>query len=90
VDELITIARAAGVPAEIYHLKAAGASNWPKMDQAIAKIEAARKEGLRITADMYTYTADPPASTPASRPGRARAATTRCSSASRIRPRERA
>jgi N-acyl-D-amino-acid deacylase len=57
VDELITIARAAGVPAEIYHLKAAGASNWPKMDQAIAKIEAARKEGLRITADMYTYTA---------------------------------
>ena len=57
VDELITIARAAGVPAEIYHLKAAGASNWPKMDQAIAKIEAARKGGLRITADMYTYTA---------------------------------
>jgi N-acyl-D-amino-acid deacylase len=57
VDELITIAREAGVPAEIYHLKAAGASNWPKMDQAIAKIEAARKEGLRITADMYTYTA---------------------------------
>ena len=57
VDELITIARAAGVPAEIYHLKAAGASNWPKMDQAIAKIEAARKEGLRVTADMYTYTA---------------------------------
>ena len=57
VDELLTVARAAGVPAEIYHLKAAGASNWPKMDQAIAKIEAARKEGLRITADMYTYTA---------------------------------
>ena len=45
------------MPAEIYHLKAAGASNWPKMDQAIAKIEAARKDGLRITADMYTYTA---------------------------------
>jgi N-acyl-D-amino-acid deacylase len=57
VDELITIAREAGVPAEIYHLKAAGAANWPKMDQAIAKIEAARKQGLRITADMYTYTA---------------------------------
>jgi len=57
VDELITIARAAGVPAEVYHLKAAGASNWPKIYQAIAKIEAARKEGLRITADMYTYTA---------------------------------
>jgi N-acyl-D-aspartate/D-glutamate deacylase len=57
VDELIRIAREASVPAEIYHLKAAGASNWPKMDQAIAKIEAARKEGLHITADMYTYTA---------------------------------
>ena len=57
VDELIRIAREANVPAEIYHLKAAGASNWPKMDQAIAKIEAARNEGLRITADMYTYTA---------------------------------
>jgi len=57
VDELIRIAREARVPAEIYHLKAAGASNWPKMEKAIAKIEAARKEGLRITADMYTYTA---------------------------------
>jgi N-acyl-D-amino-acid deacylase len=57
VDELITIAREANVPAEIYHLKAAGASNWPKLDEAIAKIEAARKQGLRVTADMYTYTA---------------------------------
>ncbi len=57
VDEIIRIAREANVPAEIYHLKAAGAANWPKMDQAIAKIAAARKEGLRITADMYTYTA---------------------------------
>jgi N-acyl-D-aspartate/D-glutamate deacylase len=57
VDELIRISREAGVPAEIYHLKAAGEANWPKMDQVIAKIEAARREGLRITADMYTYTA---------------------------------
>lgn len=57
IDELIRISREAGVPAEIYHLKAAGESNWPKMDQAIAKIEAARKAGLKITADMYTYTA---------------------------------
>ena len=57
VDELIRIAREAGVPAEIYHLKAAGAANWPKMDQAIARVEAARREGLTITADMYTYTA---------------------------------
>jgi N-acyl-D-amino-acid deacylase len=57
VDELIRISRDAGVPAEIYHLKAAGQANWPKMEQVIAKVEAARKEGLRITADMYTYTA---------------------------------
>jgi N-acyl-D-amino-acid deacylase len=56
-DELITISRAAHIPAEIYHIKAAGQSNWPKMDQLIAKIEAARKSGLRITANMYTYTA---------------------------------
>jgi len=57
VDELIRISREAKVPAEIYHLKAAGQANWPKMDQVIAKVETARKEGLRITADMYTYTA---------------------------------
>lgn len=57
IDELIQIARAANVPAEIYHFKAAGRDNWGKVDAAIAKIEAARKEGLRITADMYTYPA---------------------------------
>jgi N-acyl-D-amino-acid deacylase len=57
IDELIRISREANLPAEIYHLKAAGKANWPKMDQAIAKIESARKEGLKITADMYTYTA---------------------------------
>jgi N-acyl-D-amino-acid deacylase len=57
LDELIRIAREAGVPAEIYHFKAAGESNWPKMDQAIARVEEARRHGLRITADMYTYTA---------------------------------
>ncbi|HJR59740.1 MAG TPA: D-aminoacylase [Vicinamibacterales bacterium] len=57
VDELIRISREAKIPAEIYHLKAAGQANWPKMDQVIAQVEAAQKEGLRITADMYTYTA---------------------------------
>lgn len=57
VEELIRIAREAQIPAEIYHLKAAGQANWPKMDQVIARIEAARKSGLKITADMYTYTA---------------------------------
>lgn len=57
VDELITIAREAGVPAQIYHLKAAGVQNWPKIDSVIAKVESARAEGLAITADMYLYTA---------------------------------
>src|SRR5438876_8444386 len=56
-DELISIARAARIPAEFYHLKAAGQSNWDKLDALIKKIEAARAEGLRVTADMYTYTA---------------------------------
>jgi len=56
VDELITIAREANIPAEIYHLKAGGRSNWGKMDEVIAKVESARAQGLRITADMYTYT----------------------------------
>lgn len=57
LDELITISREAKLPAEVYHLKAGGKPNWPKMDQAIAKIEEARKQGLQITADMYTYIA---------------------------------
>lgn len=57
VDELITIAREAKIPAEIYHLKAAGRSNWNKLDDVIQRIESARAEGLQITADMYTYTA---------------------------------
>jgi N-acyl-D-amino-acid deacylase len=57
VTELVRISREAGLPAEIYHLKAAGQANWGKMDQVIAMVEAARKGGQRITADMYTYTA---------------------------------
>ena len=57
VDELIEIARTAKVPAEIHHLKAAGEQNWPKMSQAITRVEAARAQGLAITANMYTYTA---------------------------------
>ncbi len=57
VDEAIRIGREAGLPAEIYHLKAAGQANWRKLDAVIARIEQARREGLRITADMYTYTA---------------------------------
>jgi N-acyl-D-amino-acid deacylase len=57
VDELVRISREAKIPAEIYHLKAAGQANWSKMDAVIARVEAARKEGLAVTADMYTYVA---------------------------------
>jgi N-acyl-D-amino-acid deacylase len=57
VDELIAIARRAGIPAEIYHLKAAGRSNWGKLGEALRRIEAARASGLKITADVYPYTA---------------------------------
>lgn len=56
-EELIAISRAAKIRAEFYHLKAAGKPNWNKLDALIAKIEAARQEGLPITADMYTYVA---------------------------------
>lgn len=55
LDEFLDIVRAAGIRGEIYHLKAAGRSNWHKMDAAIARIEAARAEGLPVTADMYLY-----------------------------------
>jgi N-acyl-D-amino-acid deacylase len=57
IDETIRIAREAHIRAEIYHLKAAGQQNWTKLGDAIAKIEDARKSGVEITADMYTYTA---------------------------------
>ena len=57
VDELLRIARESGIRAEIYHLKAAGQSNWDKLGDVIERVEAARSEGLEITANMYTYTA---------------------------------
>jgi N-acyl-D-amino-acid deacylase len=57
VQETIRISREAGLPAEIYHLKASGEANWPKMDQVIKMIEDARRQGVQITADMYTYPA---------------------------------
>jgi len=57
LDELIRISRAAGIPAEVYHIKAAGQQNWSKIDKLLSRIEAARKEGLKIAANMYTYTA---------------------------------
>src|SRR5687767_9991045 len=57
VEELIRISREAGLPAEIYHIKAAGRQNWSKVDRVIALVNAARRRGLKITADMYMYTA---------------------------------
>jgi len=57
LDELIRISREAGIPAEVYHIKAAGKQNWGKLDNLLSRIESAQKEGLKITANMYTYTA---------------------------------
>jgi N-acyl-D-amino-acid deacylase len=57
VDEMVRIAREAALPVEIYHLKASGRTNWAKLEAVIARIEEARRAGLRVTADMYTYTA---------------------------------
>jgi N-acyl-D-amino-acid deacylase len=56
-DELLRIAREAHIPAEVYHIKAAGQKNWDKIDNLLSRIEAAQKEGLNIRANMYTYTA---------------------------------
>jgi len=57
LDELITTARKANVAAELYHMKVAGKANWHKLDAMTERIEKARAEGLKVTADMYTYTA---------------------------------
>ena len=56
-DELLRIAREANIPAEIYHIKAAGQQNWGKIDELLSGVESAQKEGLKIRANMYTYTA---------------------------------
>ena len=56
-DELLRISREAGIPAEVYHIKAAGEKNWGKIDNLLSRIELAQKEGLNIRANMYTYTA---------------------------------
>ena len=55
VEELINIVRETGARGEIYHLKVSQKQNWDKLDQVIAMIEAARAEGLPVTADIYTY-----------------------------------
>jgi len=57
LDEFIRISHEANIPAEVYHIKAAGQKNWPKVDELLSRIEAAQKGGLNIRANMYTYTA---------------------------------
>ncbi len=57
INETILIAREAGIPSEIYHLKLGGQRNWNKLDSVISLINKANEEGLHITTDMYTYTA---------------------------------
>ncbi|HEX8448267.1 MAG TPA: D-aminoacylase [Allosphingosinicella sp.] len=57
IDELVEISRRSGARGEIYHLKAAGRSNWPLMDSALARIEAARAAGIPVSANMYLYSA---------------------------------
>jgi N-acyl-D-amino-acid deacylase len=57
VEEIITISKEANIPVEIFHLKAAGKNNWGKMDSVINRVERAGKEGLKVSADMYTYIA---------------------------------
>jgi len=57
IQETIEIAKASGAPAEIYHLKLAGKDNWGKLDRVVSMIETARASGVRISANMYTYTA---------------------------------
>ncbi|MHC4996822.1 MAG: N-acyl-D-amino-acid deacylase family protein [Planctomycetota bacterium] len=55
IDEALEIGRAANTPVHIFHLKAAGRQNWGKMQLAIARIKAARAEGMQVTADIYPY-----------------------------------
>jgi len=55
LEEFLTIVRESGIRGEIYHLKASGRRNWPKLEQVIARVEAERAAGLPVTADMYTY-----------------------------------
>ena len=57
LDELLRIARETNIPAEVYHIKAAGQKNWSKEDELLARIERAQKDGLNVRANMYTYTA---------------------------------
>lgn len=57
LKELFTISREANLPAEIYHLKISGKDNWQYQSKLEHVIDSAQKSGLKISADMYNYTA---------------------------------
>jgi N-acyl-D-amino-acid deacylase len=57
LEDALTLGRESGAPVEIYHLKATGKRNWPKIPEVIARIDRARAEGIDVTADMYPYVA---------------------------------
>ena len=57
IDETVRIGREAHIPVEIWHFKVAGKSNWGKMPEAVARINAARAQGVDVAADTYAYTA---------------------------------
>src|SRR6266498_5087583 len=78
LDELLRIVREANIPAEVYHIKAAGEKNWPKEDELLARIEHAQK-GLNVRANMYTYTAAGTGLDAVCRRGRKTAVTPHCS-----------
>ena len=57
MKEVFEIARRANIPAEIWHFKTAYKKNWGRMPEMLRRIEAARRQGLKITADVYPYVA---------------------------------
>ena len=57
LDESIAVARGAGCPLQVSHLKTQGPRNWPKIGEALAKLETARAQGLDVAFDRYPYTA---------------------------------
>jgi N-acyl-D-amino-acid deacylase len=57
IDEALRIGREGHLPVEIWHIKVAGKANWGRMPEVVAKINAARAQGMDVTADTYAYTA---------------------------------
>src|SRR3989442_12743157 len=57
MKEVFKIGRRVNIPAEIWHFKTAYKKNWGRMPEMLRRIEAARRQGLKITADVYPYVA---------------------------------